>query len=134
MLSSLFSKIPIANHVEVALQTKAISSSSLLYVLLWFLLPIYTTTLLLSWTQSLTLRNLHGRYCEVKVFGRRLDSLLIHWCRTTITTGALSLSPFKLEIRLLQFVVVTGFDLQSLARATGVAKERGSGTLNALAR
>ncbi len=67
--------------------------------------------------------------------GRRLDSLLIHWCRTTITTGASSsLSPFKLEIRLLQFVVVTGFDLQSLARATGVAKERGSGTLNALAR
>ncbi|CAM6063727.1 unnamed protein product [Sphagnum tenellum] len=54
--------------------------------------------------------------------------------RTTITTGASSLSPFKLEIRLLQFVVVTGFDLQSLARATGVAKERGSGTLNALAR
>jgi hypothetical protein len=46
MLSSLFSKIPNANHVEVALQTKAISSSSLLYVLLWFLLPIYTTTLL----------------------------------------------------------------------------------------
>jgi hypothetical protein len=68
------------------------------------------------------------------VFGRRLDSLLIHWCRTTITTGASSLSPFKSEIRLLQFAVVTGFDLQSLARATGVAKERGSGTLNALAR
>jgi hypothetical protein len=42
MLSSLFSKIPNANHVEVALQTKAISSSSPL----WFLLPIYTTTLL----------------------------------------------------------------------------------------